>query len=53
MAEGEWEKVPVRKQDRNHENTANGPGDDGSDEEPDFNDPEGFVDDITDEGNYW
>ena len=51
MAEGEWEKVPVRKPDRNHENAAHEGEDDGSEEEPDFSDPEGFVDDITDEGN--
>lgn len=50
MAEGEWEKVPVRKPDRSHENAAHEGEDDGSEEEPDFSDPEGFVDDITDEG---
>ncbi|XP_072044108.1 eukaryotic translation initiation factor 3 subunit B-like [Amphiura filiformis] len=49
MAEGEWEKVPVRKPDRSHENAANEGEDDGSEEEPDFSDQEGFVDDITDE----
>ena len=36
--------------DRSHDNDQNDDGENGYEEEPDFNDPEGYVDNITDEG---
>lgn len=40
------------KTNQNPENTKNDSEMSGTDDEPNFSDPEGYVDDITDEGNH-
>ena len=54
MAEGsEKERSGGRnRMDRAHDNDHNEEGENGYEEEPDFNDPEGYVDNITDEGKF-